>query len=175
MTGVNRSRVLACAIVCGVIVTPAATAWLATADRGSGVILLGTDGVVFQRASNDCGLAAMEMVGRALGAGWTSSDLAREIPLSARGTSMLALRDFAFRHGVNATGWKLAFSDLSTIRLPAIAFVDGHHYVVVTSVDADGADIQDPAAGRVRWPARTLARRWRGEILTFEQRMRARP
>jgi len=108
-------------------------------------------------------------VGQALGTGWTAAQLADEIPLGPRGASMLALQQFAERHGVKAVGWKLDARELTMIRLPAIAFVDGHHYVVVTSVDADRVVMHDPGAGRLQLPTRAFARRWHGEILTFER------
>jgi ATP-binding cassette, subfamily B, bacterial CvaB/MchF/RaxB len=166
----RRSARPAIAIVsaAGVLVLTLVTLAVTEARRTSGTVRLGTDGIVFQRQANDCGLAAMEMVGRALGAGWTPAQLAGEIPLSERGASMLALQQFAERHGVKATGWQLNLRELTTIRPPAIAFVDGHHYVVLTSVDADRVIVEDPGTGRLQMPVRTFARHWRGEVLTFE-------
>ena len=80
---------------------------------------------------------------------------------------MLALRDTAARHGLEATGWRLGWTDLGSIRFPAIAFVDGHHFVVVLGAGSSRVELADPARGRLRLTRRAFERRWRGEVLTF--------
>jgi ABC-type bacteriocin/lantibiotic exporter with double-glycine peptidase domain len=166
----RRRRPIAIAVLTlcglGVMIPLAWAGWTIAETRG--VTRLGQQGVVLQQSDNDCGLAAMEMAGRALGdTTWTAAALAREIPLSRQGVSMLALRDFAQRHGVEAAGWNLRPRDLPGVQCPAIAFIDGHHYVFVERVTSEAVVLEDPALGRVQMPLATFAHRWTGDILLF--------
>ena len=134
----------------------------------TGVEALGFDGVVRQRGRSDCGAAALAMVLASFDRPVPVELLEDELPIGPRGTSMLALRDSAARHGLEATGWRVSWAHLASVPLPAIAFVDGDHFVVVLRADASMVELADPSRGRLRLSRRAFARRWRGEILTFQ-------
>jgi ABC-type bacteriocin/lantibiotic exporter with double-glycine peptidase domain len=53
--------------------------------------------------------------------------------------------------------------------LPAIASVNGDHFVVVRRVAADGVlEVDDPAIGRLHWPLAAFRRAWAGLVLVFD-------
>lgn len=177
MDALRRRRTIAwiaavvIALIC-VAVFAAASLWSAATPARvvsavTGVEALGFEGVVRQRRRNDCGAAALATVLASFGRHIPLDVLERELPIEARGVSMLALRDSAVRHGLQATGWRVGWDALGSIRLPAIAFVNGDHFVVVLGASSSNVELADPARGRLRLTRRAFERRWRGEILTF--------
>jgi ABC-type bacteriocin/lantibiotic exporter with double-glycine peptidase domain len=139
-----------------------------TVSTVTGVERLDAAGVVYQRTETDCGLAALAM---AL-SGWNRSvpygTLRQEVPVGPKGTSMLSLKIAAERHGLRATGWVLTSDDVRRLRMPAIAVVDGDHFVVLEQAGPDGVVVLDPARGRYRMSWAAFARRWQGVTLGFE-------
>jgi len=134
-----------------------------------GVERLGTDGVVRQQTDRDCGVAALATVLTHFGRPVDIERLTALLNPGAEGVSMLDLQRGAERLGLGATGWRLTPAQLGAGPLPAIVLIDGHHWVVVTGVEADGAVlISDPARGRLRMRADAFARRWQGYALRFE-------
>jgi ABC-type bacteriocin/lantibiotic exporter with double-glycine peptidase domain len=133
----------------------------------TGVEVLGFEGVVRQRGRADCGAAALAMVLASFDRPVSVDALDDELPIGPGGTSMLALQDAARRRGLDAAGWRMSWAGLSSMSLPAIAFVDGDHFVVVLRADPASVEIADPARGRLRLSRRAFARRWRGEVLAF--------
>ncbi len=137
--------------------------------RMLGARFLTDDGVVLQSERNDCGVASLKMILAAHGVERSLASLASELPLTARGTSMLALRQASIRLGVPARSWAICPEDLRRIPLPAIAFVHGDHFVVIRSLIApDLLEVDDPALGRLRWPTSKFRKVWSGETLVFD-------
>jgi len=135
----------------------------------SGVERLGAQGVVRQQTDRDCGVAALAMVLTHFGRPASLEQLTALLDPGPEGVSMLDLKYGAERLGLRATGWRLTLDQLGAGPLPAIVLVDGHHWVVVTAVEIDGAVlISDPARGRLRMRADTFARRWRGDTLRLD-------
>ncbi len=128
---------------------------------------LGRDGVVLQTTRNNCGPSALKMVLSSRGTNVPLQELESGIPLTEDGASMLALKDAAERYGVDAEGWKLAFDDLRTGPLPALAFVDRSHFVVVDSIVRHTVYLRDPGVGRLAVPEARFKERWSGETLIF--------
>lgn len=134
--------------------------WLKGADS------LEETGLVRQQRSNDCGVACLQMVFRAKGIDVPAARLRAETTATERGTSLLELQRVAEAHGLAASSWQLKFESLKKIPLPAIAFVDGDHYVVIERIENDHRVIVlDPAGGRLRYELSAFEQRWRGEIL----------
>lgn len=88
-----------------------------------------------------------------------------------RGTTMLGLRDGANYKGLTSKGVK---SNLEAVQekkvpLPAIAYVNGDHFLVLEAVQGDGVRISDSAskyAPYLSWEE--LSKIWEGELLIFD-------
>jgi len=126
-------------------------------------------GVVLQSSHNDCGPASLKMILAAHGIECSTSDLSSHLRLTPKGTSMLDLRRISLKMGLGARSWRLQPADLNRIPLPAIAFVNKNHFVVLRRFIApDVLEVDDPALGRIRWPARKFDKVWSGEMLIFD-------
>ena len=137
--------------------------------RMVGARLIGDKDVVLQTRGNDCGAASLKMILAAHGIECSMSDLSYELRLTPRGTSMLDLRLVSFKRGVPAKAWAIQPTDLRRIPLPAIAFVNRDHFVVIRRfVAPDVLEVDDPALGRLQWPTRAIQRVWSGETLVFD-------
>jgi ABC-type bacteriocin/lantibiotic exporter with double-glycine peptidase domain len=125
--------------------------------------------VILQSRSNDCGAASLKMILETHGVERSISDLASDLQLTARGTSLLKLRLTAAKLGVSAKSWSIRLDDLTRIPLPAIAFINKNHFVVIRRfVAPEVLEIDDPALGKLRWPVRAFQRFWSGETLVFD-------
>jgi len=136
-------------------------------DRAD-VIYLGSAGVVFQSRSNTCGVAALLMVLDHFGIKSSRQEMEQKAELHHGGTSLMALKELAKKVGVEADGWRLSFQELAGIELPAILFVEKHHFIVVDSVNGSGIlFVRDPAVGRLAIPRRRALEIWKGETLVI--------
>ena len=172
-------RKTATSIVVGLLATGFAVSWFATGrktsgnfnetlDGGAEVAYLGSQGVIFQDRSNDCGVAALMMVLDHYGIRASQKELERRARLGFRGASLGTMKELAISAGLDAEGWKLSFDDLLSIQFPAIIFIENHHFVVVDSVDEKGfLFLRDPAVGRLRIPRRRAIDIWNGETLVI--------
>ena len=125
--------------------------------------------VVLQLHSNDCGAASLKMILAAHSIEYSAADLAKRLRLTPRGTSMLNLRLAALALGVPARSWSIRPADMVRIPLPAIAFVNRDHFVVIRRfVAADVLEVDDPALGKLQWPMGAFTKVWSGEMLIFD-------
>ena len=88
-----------------------------------------------------------------------------------RGTTMLGLRDGAKYKGLTSRGVKsnLEAVQEKTVPLPAIAYVNGDHFLVFEAVQGDGVRISDSASKydpHLSWEE--LSNIWEGELLIFD-------
>jgi len=133
-----------------------------------GASYLGIQGVELQTKPNGCGPASLKMVLDHFGLLVALGELEKQVMLTRRGTSMLALKEAAERRGLCAEGWRLVGKDLLRVSLPAIILVHGDHFMVVDSISAQRqVYMRDPAVGRLRMSLYQLAGLWRGETLVF--------
>lgn len=134
----------------------------------NGAEYLGETGGIPQTTSNDCGVICLQTVLSMKGIQADLPELRREAGASSAGASLLGLRQAAEAHGLQASTWRVNPNDLQRVQLPAIAFVDGNHFVVVVEVRSDEfITILDPAQGKLRFTAPAFWRHWRGETLLF--------
>jgi ABC-type bacteriocin/lantibiotic exporter with double-glycine peptidase domain len=125
--------------------------------------------VVLQRQSNDCGAAALKMILDGHGVECRLTDLASDLQLTPKGTSMLNLRLAATELGVPAKSWMIHPNDLPRVPLPAIAFINRNHFVVIRRFIAPRVlEVDDPALGRLHWRLGAFQRVWSGETLVFD-------
>jgi ABC-type bacteriocin/lantibiotic exporter with double-glycine peptidase domain len=134
-----------------------------------GARFIACNGVVLQLQDNDCGPAALKMILADRGIECRLSDLACDLRLTPRGTSMMNLRLESTKLGVPAKSWTVQLKDLPRVPLPAIAFINKHHFVVIRKFIAPKVlEVDDPALGRLHWPLGAFQRVWSGETLVFD-------
>lgn len=176
----NRRRKLASAIILGslalfslagpVLVSPLfrhpelgkiIQAWWVGAEY------LGEEDVIRQRTAYDCGVVCLQMILKKKGIDSTVEQLRADAGTTAAGTSLLGLRQAIETRGLPASTWRLSLPELRSVPLPAVAFVDGDHFVVVTNISSEDGPVivLDPARGKLRYSASTFAQRWKGEVL----------
>ena len=88
-----------------------------------------------------------------------------------RGTTMFGLKEAATYKGLTPKGVKANLKGLKKNRvpMPAIAYVDENHFLVVEAVQRDGIRIFDPADKyNPHLPWRELSEIWEGELLIFD-------
>jgi ABC-type bacteriocin/lantibiotic exporter with double-glycine peptidase domain len=172
-------RRTATSVVVGFLAIAFAASWIATSQNSqkslddttedkAEIVYLGSQGVVFQDGSNDCGVAALVMVLDHYGLKVSQREMKWRARMNFEGTSLLTMKELARSAGLDAEGWKLSFDDLPRIQFPAIFFIENHHFVVVDSVDGHGfLFVRDPAAGRLKIPRRKAIEIWKGEALVI--------
>jgi len=144
--------------------------WKKTVAFFKGARYLGEEGVTFQKHSNDCGPAALKMVFDYFEIPATLDETSEKL-LDKKGTSMLSIKEMAELKGLKAEGWRYAFKDLKRIKLPAIVFVNGDHYVVLSRITDDGKIIiLDPAIGKLKYSSRRFRKIWKGETLILKKK-----
>lgn len=90
-----------------------------------------------------------------------------------RGTTMLGLKEAGNYKGLAATGVKGSVTLLrrGKVPLPAIAYVDFNHFIVLESVNRSGVTITDPAQkyeSPLTWDK--LSDIWSGELIIFNKK-----
>jgi ABC-type bacteriocin/lantibiotic exporter with double-glycine peptidase domain len=129
---------------------------------------LGSEGVVLQDKQNNCGPAALKMVFDYYGIPSTLAEIEQSVGLTAKGSSMLALKEMAELKGLRAEGWRYTLKDFLKAQMPVIVFVNGDHFAVVDSITEHKEILmRDPALGRLKLPAKRLPNIWNGETLVF--------
>lgn len=120
---------------------------------------------IAQLKPNDCGVAALAMAAHALGRRVTRDEVQARIRLDARGASLLELRQGARQLGLRAEAVRVGMEHLAAVRLPAIAHLDGGHYVTLFDIGPAGVEVGDPASGVAQWPLEQFRRCWLGSLL----------
>ena len=142
--------------------------WKKTIAFFKGARYLGEDGIILQKHSHDCGPAALKMVFDYFKIPVTLEEISENV-LWEKGSSMLSLKKMAELKGLKAEGWRYAFKDLKKIKIPAIVFVGGDHFVVISKITEDGKiTILDPAIGKLKYSSWRFRRIWEGETLIFK-------
>lgn len=119
-----------------------------------------------QRENMDCGAACLRMIHRYYGHPLTHRFAVRLARVSRYGTSLFDLAQAAERLGYTATGVQVEdWAGLRSLDLPAIAHVDGEHYVVVWRIGRRNITIGDPAHGRQRIGRDEFLERFGGALL----------
>lgn len=90
-----------------------------------------------------------------------------------RGTTMLGLKDAATYKGLSAAGVAatVALLKRKKVPLPAIAYVDNNHFIVLEAVDTKGVKISDPVEkykSHLTWEK--LSDIWEGDLLIFDKK-----
>jgi apolipoprotein N-acyltransferase len=123
-----------------------------------------------QAQKNTCGAAVLAYVFSYLGRETREAEVLRTVDLSARGLSMLALKNASPEFGFDAEGVQANYPALRAERLPVIAYINDSHYVVVTEVRANAVRLFDPVLGDVEVSRRVFERIWNGYLLLVHTR-----
>lgn len=119
-------------------------------------------------ARADCGPRALLLACQALGTPATLDELRRQAGTTAAGTSLRGLAQAAKDHGLRATGVQVDLPALEQAATPAIAWVDGNHYVALLSVEGRQATVHDPNHPQKEvLSTRALLQRSGGVLLTL--------
>jgi subfamily B ATP-binding cassette protein HlyB/CyaB len=123
--------------------------------------------MLFQRDSTECATTCLAMVLGRHGLAQTQGILRQRAQLGSRGLDLASLARLAREFGFDAEGVRINPNNLARLPLPAIAHVDGNHYVVVTEIAGTRIRIHDPAYGRDHLTTEQFARRSSGVFLTL--------
>lgn len=88
--------------------------------------------------------------------------------IQRHGFSMLDMKLYLDRQGLNADGFRISLDDFVRIGVPAITMVNtaGYkHFVVVKGIDEHHMLVGDPAAGTLVVPKEHFERLWSGTVL----------
>ncbi|MDD8018324.1 MAG: cysteine peptidase family C39 domain-containing protein [Bacteroidota bacterium] len=128
---------------------------------------LGSDGVVLQTKKNNCGPSALKMIFDFYGFSVPIEEIEKNVELTEKGSSMLALKKMAESKGLKAEGWRLSPEDFMKQHFPILLFVHHNHYIIVDSAKSNDVFIRDPAIGKLKISKTKLINIWNGETLIF--------
>lgn len=123
-----------------------------------------------QARKNTCGAAALAYVFTYFGRDATEEEVLRQVSLTPRGLSMLALKQASLSFGFDAMGVKENYPALQEEVLPAIAYINDSHYVVINDISAHEVLLFDPMLGHVKVPRAVFERIWNGYLLLIRVR-----
>lgn len=123
---------------------------------------------ILQLEAAECGAASLGMV-----LGWHGrflplDELRNLCGVSRDGSKASSLVRAGRAMGMVAKGMKAEPHHLEDMPLPAIAFVNFNHFLVVEAIDADHVWVNDPAEGRRRETRDEFSESFTGVVLTFE-------
>jgi len=118
-----------------------------------------------QRAPSDCGVAALVMALRGHGLEAAYETAAPFVTVGDAGATLASLAAAAAACGARAVPVRAGPDQLARARLPAVAHLEGGHYVTVFEARPGGLVVGDPAAGTRLEPMASFRRRWSGHLL----------
>lgn len=123
---------------------------------------------VLQMEAVECGAAALSMILAYHGLRLPLETLREACHVSRDGSSAAAILRAARSFGMTASGWRVEPVGLANHSLPAIAFWEMNHFVVIEGVGRNKVYINDPAYGRRTVDTAEFDAAFTGVLLTFE-------
>ena len=121
-------------------------------------------------ADADCGPRALLLACQPLHATATVTRLREAAGTTPEGTTLEGLARAARGLGLKAEGVQVDREALADLRPPAVAWVDGHHFVAVLHTSDDRVTIHDPNQPREEtWPLNELLTRSGGVLLRLSR------
>ncbi|MCE9568095.1 MAG: cyclic nucleotide-binding domain-containing protein [Planctomycetes bacterium] len=122
-----------------------------------------------QLEETDCGLASLAMVGLRLGVQISVEQLRQKITPDPQGLSLQQLGSLATAIGLSWRAVRVSAARLGQVTFPAIAHLNGGHYVVLHELSEAGIVIGDPASGVVTWKVELFAQCYTGSLVLFDR------
>ncbi|GMW03109.1 MAG: hypothetical protein AMXMBFR84_42450 [Candidatus Hydrogenedentota bacterium] len=116
-------------------------------------------------ASQLCGPQALHALLYLVGVNVSVEELALQASTDSSGTTMQGLIDAAAKNNVAVSGVRVA--SLDELTLPAIAFTDGRHFVLVESVENGLVRLRDDEANLLQ-PVNAFKARWSGDAIVMK-------
>jgi apolipoprotein N-acyltransferase len=118
-----------------------------------------------QAKTNTCGPAVVAYVFSFFGKEVSESDVVEAVSMTAKGTSMLELKNYINANGFKAIGVKESYTALEQEVLPVIAYINDDHYVVINKVTSNHVYVFDPVEGHVIIARDLFRQAWNGYLL----------
>ena len=131
--------------------------------------------IEYQKSHVDCGPTALKMIARFYGKEISVEKLHTVCGMTEKGVSIKGLRIGAQCIGLQSLAIKCTFDELvKYVPLPAIAFWEDKHFVVVYEICEHYINVADPMTGYMCYTYKEFCQHWihsfvkRGVLLTFE-------
>jgi ATP-binding cassette, subfamily B, bacterial CvaB/MchF/RaxB len=121
--------------------------------------------VLLQSESAECGIACLAMIASYHGHRVDVAALRRRFAVSASGTTLATLIDFAGRLELATRAVRVELADLRRLRLPCILHWRFTHFVVLERVGKRSVQVHDPGAGARTLPIAAVADAFTGVAL----------
>jgi ATP-binding cassette subfamily B protein RaxB len=131
--------------------------------------------LVLASEAAECGLACIAMVARYHGHDVDLNGLRQRFSLSMAGISLRNLMGLADQLGFSTRPLRVELGALSKVQMPAILHWDVNHFVVLNSISAKGAVINDPAIGVRKLTLADLSKHFTGVVLELTPAASFRP
>ncbi|WUR11428.1 peptidase domain-containing ABC transporter [[Empedobacter] haloabium] len=121
--------------------------------------------LVLQIEAAECGLACLTMILNHYGNQVDLAAMRSRFSVSLKGAALAHLVQIATKVDLGTRPLRLDLEDLGELRLPCILHWNFNHFVVLTSVSAQGATVLDPAFGERRLTLAEVSKSFTGVAL----------
>ncbi len=122
--------------------------------------------LLLQLSAVECGAACLAMILRYYGCKISITEIRQHCGVGRDGLSALSIVTAAQEYGLQARAFSLS-SDLHAVRLPAIVYWEGNHFLIVERWSARYVDVVDPAGGRKRMTLAEFSAGFSGVVIVL--------
>jgi ATP-binding cassette, subfamily B, bacterial len=122
--------------------------------------------VHLQMTEQDCGPACVAMLVSHLGRNISVTEARHACGTGRDGSTIRALSAALVHFGLAPTAQQLSSEEVTTLTLPAIAYWEGKHFVVVEYIGKRHVRIVDPARARINMSHQEFAAAYSGSVIT---------